>query len=197
MRDILLPRDGAFPFLQRAQPRGFSMEPRLISPVMASAVSYELEENGLLEDLVEQEPTVDLEWRGMKFTNALWRSLNATVTQIEESDRDQLSMFSVRVFQPGLHGTTVHRNHPLIGPWAIGITLSGVAPFNVYDQYQLDEGEVTPLFGDEYDPEPKETMEAGPGSAWALYTANEFIPHSSGIVDSAEQRELLIFYGIH
>lgn len=184
-------------FLERATRDGYSMEEHLIEPSICRGISSELQGEGFLEDLVELEPTSEFRKRGMMNAFLLHSALNNMISTLTfaEEDANFLPFFSVRVFEPGQYGTTVHRNHPTIGPWAIGTTLNGNAPFNVYRQDQLARNTVLPLKGDSTDPIPLETIETSQGTGWALYTENELVPHSSGIVDSNRQRELLILYG--
>ncbi|CAN5158911.1 hypothetical protein BH09PAT3_BH09PAT3_4580 [soil metagenome] len=196
MREIITPGVDAEAFLLRGLRNGYSMQRPLVDPEIAAGVSRELEWGGYLRDLVELESTSSFEAKGMQRAHLLHKTLNDMLCEIEDEDTDHLPLFSVRVFEPGLHGTTVHRNHPSVGPWAIGITLKGEAPFNVYDQDQLPEDSVTPLEGDEFDPIPAATMNADAGAGWTLYTKHEFVPHSSGIVASKTQRELLLFSGM-
>jgi len=196
MNNLLLPRDGAMSFLRNAQSNGYSMEPELIRPIVGAKISEELKDAGFLVDYTELVSTSVFEEKGMRFTDAIFKALNAGVSLVEGEHLTHLPLFSVRVFEPGVYGTTVHRNHPSIGPWAIGITLKGTAPFNVYTKYQLPEDTIQPLRGDGNDPIPLDSMEASAGSGWTLYTRETQTPHSSGIVESDIQRELLIFYGM-
>lgn len=171
------------------------MEKSLIHPSVAERVSRELEDNGEMIDYNELRPTSLFDKRGMRFADMLHGTLSRLVRGVDYSDDNPFPLFSVRVFEPGLHGTTIHRNDISIGPWALGITLRGEAPFNVYEQDQLSEGMTVDLVGDERDPEPLDSMDTRAGSAWALYTKYEQMPHSSGIVNSQSRRELLILYG--
>lgn len=183
-------------FLLRAVEDGYSMEQRLIEPAIGLDISAELKHNGYLEDLTELVSTERLASRGMKRTLQLHGKLNKLICKVENARHNYLPFFSVRVFEPGIHGTTIHRNHPAIGPYAVGVTLTGEAPFNVYEHDVLPDDEVRPLLGDGSDPVPMETMNADAGSAWTLYTRHELQPHASGLVLSQERRELLIFYGM-
>lgn len=171
------------------------MDEELVDPELCNRVSTELAREDLMHPLVELEPTADFVRRGMFNAQLLHSALNGILCTItQDYDTDHLPLFSVRKFEPGVHSTTIHRNHPTIGPWAIGITLAGTAPFNVYEQHQLGRNEILPLAGDGTDPTPLETMDAHPGAGWTLYTEHELVPHSGGIVDSQEPRELLIMY---
>lgn len=193
---MFLPEGGAEPFLRRAQLNSYSMEGELIAPILGGKVSKELEEGGLLVDMIEQADTDIFSMNRMTSTSILHRRLNDAVSAVEGHGMNHLPYFSVRVFEPGAPATTVHRNHPQIGPWAVGITIKGSAPFNTYPQDVLAKWETRPLIGTDQDPAPIDTMSAVAGSGWTLYTENELAPHSGGIVDSDSQRELLIFYGM-
>ncbi len=196
MSRVFIPPDGAESFLRRATRSGYSMESALVSPVITGLISDELEEAGQLFDYNELKPTSMFEEEGMQFSNFLFQGLNRAISGIEGRRDNHLPYFSVRVFEPGKHGTTIHRNHGTVGPWAVGVTLRGSAPFNVYDHSQLPLGRVIDLYGDGHDPAPLESMTASPGSAWTLYTRRELRPHSSGLVDSPVQRELILFYDL-
>ena len=196
MRHIFRPEADSYDFLARATQEGYSMEEELVEPELCAGVSRELEREGFLKDLVELEPTSEFRKRGMLRAHFLHSALNGMIGRITgDKDSEHLPLFSVRVFEPGEYSTTIHRNHPSIGPWAVGVTLRGNAPFNVYRQEQLPRNEVLPLRGDGNDPEPLERIETQPGAGWVLYTENELVPHSGGIVRSDHQRELLILYG--
>lgn len=183
-------------FLQSAREKGYSMDSKLVDAAITQGVSDELSKAGFMKDLVELESTHTFRDNKMLHAHLLHAALNEAIArETKDYETNHLPLFSVRVFEPGEHIATIHRNHESIGPWAIGVTLSGSAPFNVYADSQLQEGEVLPLTGGALDPEPLETMNAGAGSAWTLYTANELVPHSSGIVESSHPRSLLIMYG--
>ncbi len=171
------------------------MEKHLIKASLCRGISDELAQHNYLKDLVELESTDEFYIRNMARAALVHNSLNSEIIEATGQDGNHLPLFSVRVFEPGEYSTTIHRNHPTIGPWAVGITLNGSAPFNVYRQSQLPRNEVLPLRGDGTDPDPLDTMETKPGAGWALYTENELVPHSGGIVHSKHQRELLILYG--
>jgi hypothetical protein len=181
-------------FLRRAVPDGYSMQNPFIPPGVGEAVSDELEQAGYLWDLVELQPTKIFQEEDMTMARLLHFTLNRAICQIEGEVKNHIPLFSVRIFEPGEYGTTVHRNDEVIGPWVVGVTLKGEAPFNVYGQDQLPPYYTIPLKGDAADPTPRETMEASAGSAWTLYTKDQQVPHSSGFVNSDRQRELIIFY---
>ncbi|OGL22136.1 hypothetical protein A2707_02195 [Candidatus Saccharibacteria bacterium RIFCSPHIGHO2_01_FULL_45_15] len=195
MSNIIQPDANPNQFLQKAMANGFSMQESFFDPAIGDQISSELEHAGYLVDYTELKPTTAFEANGMHFAQLLHSTISRLVCRVDTSSANPLPCFSVRVFTPGEHGTTVHRNDPSIGPWAVGLTLKGEAPFNVYSQHQLPDYDTLPLRGDESDPVPLETMNADQGSAWTLYTKNQLVPHSSGIVHSQTQRELLIFYG--
>lgn len=171
------------------------MHPELVHPWIGAVISGELEQAGQLVDYTEMQYADEMPGRGMVFAHRLHGILNHAITGVTGQRKDHLPLYSVRVFPPGEHATTIHRNHPSVGPWAVGITLRGQAPFNVYEQDQLRPYQTIPLRGDGNDPMPFESMTAGPGAGWVLYTAHEQLPHSGGFVNSREQRELLLFYG--
>lgn len=197
MREIFRPDSNVHAFLQKAQENGYSMDDQLVDRVISRRIGGELTRNGFMRDLVELKPTSEFRQKGMMNAYLLHAALNGAIARSTmDYETNHLPLFSVRVFQPGEHGTTIHRNHPSIGPWAIGVTLSGSAPFNVYAQNQLPENTVLPLTGSDADPEPLETMEATTGAAWTLYTSDELVPHSSGIVREPHPRQLLIMYGL-
>jgi hypothetical protein len=194
MSDLFIPGADVELFLRDAIEDGYSMEEDLVNPLVVTAISQELEREGYLVDLTELVPTYVLEENEMTMASLLHKRINQALCRVEGVKKNHIPLFSVRVFEAGVHGTTIHRNHPAIGPWAIGITLQGEAPFNVYDDDVIEGFSTIPLFGDEFDPQPYDSMETGPGSAWTLYTKKELVPHSSGIVRSSTQRELIIFY---
>jgi hypothetical protein len=201
MIDAFTPGANPEAFLRRAMAPGYSMEPNLVLPEIGQRIADELGSAGLLEDLVEMNP-VSMLRGGLPTMRLLHRKLNDALVSIEgkgddeDEDANHLPMFSVRVFEPGEPATTIHRNDSCIRPWAIGVTLFGESPFSVYEQDKLEYGYVRSLRGDGSDPTPSETMEAGAGAAWCLYTANEQRPHSGGLVRSTSARALLIFYNI-
>ena len=198
MGNIIRPGVDAKAFLQSAKATGYSMQEGLIGAGTCGAVSRELDEAGYLFDLTEQVPTEYLSLhRTMPATKLLHRILEGIVSEIEDDNRRHFPLFSVRVFEAGDYATTIHRNDPAIGPWAVGITLKGNSQFHVYSQNVLpwSQAQTIPLRGDGNDPLPIAEMDAGAGSAWTLYTENEQRPHSGGLVTSEEQRELIIFYG--
>ena len=188
--------DVTIPFLMRGKKRGYSMQQRLISRSDGDQISQELEEEGFLEDLVELEETAMFYTQEMQYASQLHSVLNSAICRLEGKNRNHIPLFSVRVFDAGVIGTTIHRNDPVVGPWAVGVTLRGAAPFNVYRQHQLPDkaGYTIDLLDDGNDPTPFASMNACAGSGWTLYTRNQFVPHSSGMVTSLDQRELLIFY---
>src|SRR5665213_2326908 len=192
MGNTIIPGVETGDFLQRALVDGYSMQTPLIDPDVGASVSDELAAAGLLVDKKEMVPTSEFESRGMRVADLLHGGLNRVLSEIEGSSDDHLPYFSVRVFEPGVRGTDIHRNDRIIGPWAIGVTLRGQAPFNVYTHDKLSGQKTLPLRSNGTDPAPIETMDASAGSAWALYTGNEQLPHSSGIVKSETQRVLLI-----
>lgn len=196
MRNIIVPGTDAEGFLRRAMDDGYSMQDALIDPAVAQSVSCELDREQYLEDYVELESTDIFEYKDMEAARILHGTFNRMISRAEGRTGNHLPLFSVRVFEPGEHSTTIHRNDPGVGPWAVGFTLSGNAPFNVYQQGQLPGGMVIPLKGDGGDPRPLASMETCAGSGWALYTAHEQVPHSGGLVRSSYQRELLILYGV-
>lgn len=195
MSNVFVPGSDPEAFLRRAIPRGYSMQEQLVPPHVGKAISDELDSAGYLVDYTELVPAQNLEERGLRMASLLHRSLNDILCGIEDDDKNHLPLFSVRVFSSGRYGTTIHRNDSTVGPWAIGITLAGSAPFNVYNQNQLPLYSTQPLFGDGSDPAPLASMETSPGSGWTLYTREQQVPHSSGFVNSETPRELLIFYG--
>lgn len=199
MGNIIQPGVDATAFLRSAKEHGFGMQEGLVSPALCDEVSWELEEAGFLVDLNEQNPTTHLSAdKSMRATSLLHSTLERMVSHVEEDDHRHLPLFSIRVFEPGEYATTIHRNHSSIGPWAIGITLKGQAPFQVYDQAVLREyWDTIPLFGDDGDPVPVAEMDASAGSAWTLYTENEKRPHSGGLVTDEGRRELIIFYSMN
>lgn len=185
-------------FLRDAKIQGFGMQEGLIDPNICSDVSWELEEAGYLVDYTEQVPVKYIADNNMRATRLLHSTIERLVGYVEDDGYQHLPLFSVRIFEPGEHSTTIHRNHSSIGPWAIGITLAGEASFQVYDQNVLDDyWDTMPLVGDGNDPTPIAEMGADAGSAWTLYTENEQLPHSGGLVTSTERRELLIFYSMN
>jgi len=168
MRDIVTPTEA---FLRRATVDGYSMQTPFIHPLIGKEISGELKRTGYLVDYTELKPTTIFKEKGMRVARLVHETLNEMLCSIEGKDENHIPLFSVRVFEPGQHDTTIHRNHPSVGPWAIGITLSGAAPFNVYRQDQLTGYEQTiPLIGDGTDPVPRDSMNACAGSGWALYT---------------------------
>lgn len=194
MGEIITPGTNPRNFLKHAMKHGYGMEPSLISPDIGAEITQELARAGQLVDYNELKPTAMFNDRGMRFASMLHGTLSRIVRGVDPSIEDPLPLFSVRVFQPGKHATTIHRNHESVRPWAIGTTLVGEAPFNVYDQDQLPAHRTIQLQGDDQDPEPLETMNASAGSAWTLYTAHEQMPHSGGIVSSETVRVLLLLY---
>lgn len=198
MRDVIAPGVDADAFLKRGKANGYSMQTPLVNPAIARLASAELKSAGLLVDLTELQPATIFKAEKMSAAYLLHETFRKMINAIDGNDENTnpIPLFSVRVFEPGLHGTTVHRNHPAVGPWAVGITLKGEAPFNVYRQGQLPDQVVIPLKGDALDPVPSDSMETSPGAGWTLYTKNELVPHSSGIVHSDTQRELLLFYAL-
>jgi hypothetical protein len=199
MKSVFEPGADLKGFLRRGQQHGYSMESPLFDPAIGKLISEELNEAEFLEDLVEQQPVASFKKYRMKVAYELHSVVNQAICELEGKKKNHLPYFSVRVFPAGEHATTVHRNHPYIGPWTVGITLSGEAPFSVYDQSVLDESwdHTIALTGNDTDPTPSDTMAATPGSGWTLYTAHEQMPHSGGLVNSDVQRELLILYGMY
>lgn len=194
MIEVFNPTIDVDAFFLRAMGPGYSMQGGLVLPAVTEAVGRELKSVDLLQDLVELEPTSTISYDKMPVTRLLHTALNSRISNIEGVSRNHLPYFSVRVFEPGVHGTTIHRNDPSVGPWAVGVTLFGEAPFDVYEQEQLPQGEITPLVGDGLDPEPSDSMIADAGAAWILYTRRQQRPHSSGIVSSQAERALILFY---
>lgn len=196
MKNVFTSNADPYRFLRDAQHEGYGVNRQLVRPAICRNITRELEAHNFLEDMVELESTEQLRDLKMPYSHMLHASLVGILAHVEPETHNPLPQFSVRVFEPGEHSTTIHRNHPSIGPWAIGITLEGAAPFNVYRQDQLSDypGEVLPLYGDSRDPTPEETLDTTIGSAWTLYTSRERIPHSGGLVSSDESRKLLIFY---
>lgn len=194
MRSLVTPGINAQDFLRRAMADGYSMQDPFIDPGIGTSVSRELERAGYLRELAELNPTEIFEEEGMPITHLLHQTVNEAISNIEGVRKNHIPLFSVRVFKAGEYGTDIHRNHFSVGPWVVGVTLNGEAPFNVYYQEQLPERHTISLVGDRTDPDPADTMNARAGSAWALYTGNEQTPHSSGDVTSPTQRELIIFY---
>lgn len=198
MKTIVSPGVSIDAFISRAPKNGFSMQSPLFDPALGPQISGELELNGELYDLNEQNPTELFGRKRMAAAKALHSVLNSTICSVTGKDEDHLPYFSVRVFEPGVPATTIHRNHPAVGPWTIGITLRGMAPFSVYDQsvLPLRQDQTIPLKGED-DPTPLESIEASPGAGWILYPKDgEQTPHSGGLVHSAVARELLILYGL-
>lgn len=194
MRSPILPADGGSAFFKRALAHDFSMEETFFDPLVGEKVSEELHENGMLHDYNEENPTHLLYSYGMENAQLLHRNINGAISRVIGRKGNYLPSFSVRVFQEAEIGTTVHRNHFSIGPWVVGLTLKGSAPFNVYTQDQLPDYEILPLTGSDDDPTPFQSMDARAGAAWSLYTRNNQTPHSSGLVTDGSRRELLIFY---
>ena len=196
MKNVFTPQAEPYRFLRDAQRESYSMSRQLVRPAICKNIIQELEAHNFLEDMVELENTEQLRDLGMTHSHMLHASLVGMLAHVEPETTNPLPQFSVRVFEPGEHSTTIHRNHPSIGPWAIGITLEGTAPFNIYRQDQLSNypNHVLPLYGDSRDPTPEETLDTSTGSAWTLYTRHERIPHSGGLVSSDESRKLIIFY---
>ena len=199
MRDTLVTGFEIREVLEHAIINGYGMHEYAVSTEITDHVSMELEAADYLEDMIERKSTRNFKKEGLGYTVNLHTEINSAICDLTGERRDHLGFFSVRVFAYGENGTTIHRNHPQIGPWAVGVTLKGDAPFNVYEQDVLPDiyGATSPLKGDGSDPVPLQTMSASPGSLWVLYTENEFTPHASGLVDSISPRELLIFYGMH
>jgi hypothetical protein len=197
MGHIIKPGLNATTFLRDARLQGYGMQEGLFHPKFCENIAWELYDAGYLEDYTELIPVEHLASNEMKATRRLHSTLEVLVGHVEGNKKRHLPLFSVRVFGPGEYATTIHRNHEFIGPWAVGITLSGQAPFQVYDQEVLPGYyDTIPLVGGGNDPEPVAEMDASAGSAWTLYTANEQRPHSGGLVTSAERRELLVFYAM-
>jgi hypothetical protein len=194
MGRVINPGAHLIDFFWDAKIDGYAMGESFIDPSVGEDISGELATAGFLVDYTELMPTDLFQATGMRVAGLLHGKLNEVLCNIEGTSKNHIPLFSVRVFGPGQYGTTVHRNHPSVGPWAVGVTLKGEAPFNVYADDQLSGFETIPLMGDETDPEPLDSMTAGAGSLWTLYTRNELVPHSSGLVNSQTQRELLIFY---
>lgn len=186
-------------FLRRSLDAGYSMQPGLIEPDFCKEIADELAMADLLRDGVRLQPSEEtFEAFAMRRTKSLHDELNQlAATATGGSTVDQLPFFNVRLFNPGAVATTIHRNNRFVGPWAIGVTLFGASPFNVYGQSQLPLGEAIDIMGDDTDPLPEDTMLADAGSAWSLYTGNELKPHSGGMVVSETSRALLIFCGLN
>lgn len=176
---------------------GYAMREAVIDPSFCAEVSEELDIAGELYDYNEMNPVNQLGEMGMDKTLKLRGTLAAYLQMVDKDHFDLLSLYSVRVFPAGEYATTVHRNHQSVRPWAVGVTLKGESTFSVYDQDVLPEDSVFPLLGDEYDPKPKASMKAGAGAVWVLYTQEEQVPHSGGLVNSTDERELLIFYDLN
>lgn len=194
--NLLRDGSGSVEFLRYAFEHGYGMQEDLIDPEFCSRVSDELDAIGELYDYNEQNDVRKLYNGDSKSASALHRLIVSMLSAVHPAGANRLSLFSVRVFEPGVHATTVHRNHEVISPWAIGVTLKGTCQFSVYDQTVLRPYETKPLLGDDDDPMPRASMTAGAGAVWALYTEYEQLPHSGGVVTSDEERELLIFYGM-
>lgn len=182
-------------FLERGIEHAYSMEENLIPPGVAHRIIGELRENGQLYDMNELNRTEMFYKKDMRFASLLHASLNGMIGEITDTSRNMLQWFNVRVFEPGEHATTIHRNDESIGPWAVGTILRGEAPFNVYRQDQLTELTYT-LDGTDDDPEPADSLLTRPGSGWLLHTGRERLPHSGGIVNSSDPRILLLLYGM-
>jgi hypothetical protein len=186
-------------FFGEALENGYAMREAVIDSSFCADVSKELKDAGELYDYNEMNPIHQLREMGMDKTLRL-RGMLSAFAKMQTANRNQsdlLSLYSVRVFPAGEFATTVHRNHYSVTPWAVGVTLKGESMFSVYDQDVLPEDCIIPLYGNEHDPKPKASMKAGAGAVWILYTGEEQVPHSGGIVNSAEERELLIFYDLH
>lgn len=194
MGNIFVPGADVDAFLRRGLENGFSMQEKLFEPSVGQAISSELIMNGLHEDLIELKPTHQLADKDMTMAAMLHVGLNKAICRITGKDKNHLPLFSVRIFEPGMHSTTIHRNDESVGPWTLGMTLLGKAPFNTYAQNQLDRYTTRPLKGDGTDPTPVASMNACAGSGWSLYTQRVQTPHAGGFVESDEPRELIIFY---
>lgn len=192
-------KPGAEPlaFLGNAMSSGYAMHESMIDPDFCADISEELKNADELRDLNEMNPIHILEEKKMDKALSLRGVLSALIRNVDRESIDVLGHYSVRVFPAGEHATTIHRNHEIVGPWALGVTLKGESEFAVYDQIVLPQNDVLPILGDGFDPEPKEKMVAAAGAVWALYTKYEQMPHSGGLVNSDDQRELLIFYDLN
>ena len=196
IKEVINPKVNPRRFLHHAMANDYGMQEGLVRPDVCARVVEELEDNDLLQDL-ELRPAARLAERGLYYSALLHTVLTSIVVSVDPNTPNPLPLFSVRVFEPNHYSTTIHRNDPDIGPWAVGITLAGEAPFNVYEQDQLpQECDATiDLTGTDRDPVPFDSMQADTGSAWTLNTDYEQLPHSGGLVESSGKRVLLLFYG--
>ena len=170
MSKLLVSNRRASSFLMASKKHGFSMESKLLHKNRCTEIHNELDDNGFLRDKIELVDTDLFPELGMEVCHSAHTAINSTVNKKFNrglSDFNNFPYFSVRLFEPGQTGTTIHRNHIEVGPWVVGITLSGSAPFNIYGQDQLADGDIVPLSGED-DPIPTHSMNADTGSAWPL-----------------------------
>lgn len=121
---------------------------------------------------------------------------NAVISDFLGEDADHIDRFGFRLFPAGRPATHIHRNSPFFGPWFFGLTITGVAPFYVFNNEDLEYEQTVQLQKGLETMVPVRAEDMMAGSMWSLYTDEWSAPHCGGNVSVTEgDRMVLLLYG--